>query len=79
MSLLEQLVEQRDFYIEKRESLTAELRTVNKALDRKSRGRIRCEKLYPLLEVQIGRLTEEITTVEEACNIHVEENRMLLK
>jgi uncharacterized protein (DUF342 family) len=77
-SLLAQLVEQRDLYIEKREALTAELKNVNKALDRKSKGRIRCEKLYPCLEVQIGRATEEITTVEENCNIHVEESGILL-
>lgn len=78
-ALLEQLVEQRELCMKKRESLTAELRTVNKALDKKSKGRIRCEKLYPALDVQIGRSTEEITTIEEQCNIHVEENRILLK
>lgn len=78
-ALLDQLVEQRELYIKKREALTTELRFLNKALDKKSKGRIRCEKLYPSLDVQIGRLTEEITTVEENCNIHVEENRMLLK
>ncbi len=76
--LLEQLVEQRELYVEKRESLTMELKTVNKMLDKKSKGRIRCEKLYPFLDVQIGRWTEEITTIEENCNIHVEENRILL-
>lgn len=76
--LLEQLVEQRELYLKKREALTEELRTVNKALDRKSKGRIRCEKLYPLLDVQIGRAAEEITTVEENCDIHVEENTLLL-
>lgn len=78
-SLLDQLVEQRDLYIERRDALTAELRTVNKALDRKSKGKIRCEKLYPFLDVQIGRLTEEITTVEENCNIHMEEGGFSLK
>ncbi len=78
-ALLEQLVEQRDLCTEKRKSLAAELKAVNKTLDKKSRGRIRCEKLYPALDVQIGRSTEEITTIEENCNIHVEENRILLK
>ena len=78
-SVLEQLVEQRDIYIEKRDALTAELRLVNKALDKKSKGRIRCEVVHPCLDVQIGRLTEEITTVDENCNIHVEENHILLK
>lgn len=78
-ALLEQLVEQRELCMEKRGELTAELRVVNKALDKKSKGRIRCEKLYPVLDVQIGRSTEEITTIEEDCNIHVEENRILLK
>lgn len=77
--VLEQLVEQRDIYVEKREALTAELRNVNKALDRKSKGRIRCETLHPFLHVQIGRLTEKITTVEENCNIHMEENHIFLK
>ena len=78
-SLLEQLVEQRELYFKKQEALIAELKSLNKALDKKSKGRIRCEKLYPFLDVQIGRLSEEITTVEEDCNIHVEENRVLLK
>ena len=77
-ALLEQLAEQRELYIQKREALTAELRTVNEVLDKKSKGRIRCEKLYPFLEVQIGRASEEITTVEENCNIHVEENTILM-
>ena len=60
------------------EELRAQLREINKALDKKCRGRIRCEKLYPLLEVQFGRLTEEITTIEEKCSIHVEENSIHL-
>lgn len=77
--VLEQLVEQRDIYVEKRDALTAELRNVNKALDRKSKGRIRCETLHPFLHVQIGRQTEKITTIEESCNIRLEENHILLK
>ena len=78
-ALLDRLVEQRELYIERREALAAELKVVSRALDRKSKGRIRCEKLHPFLDVQIGRLTEEITTIEENCNIHAEENRILLK
>lgn len=77
--LLEQLVEQRELYFKKQEALIMELKTLNKSLDKKSKGRIRCDKLYPFLDVRIGRLTEEITTIEEDCNIHVEENRLLLK
>lgn len=78
-ALLDQLVEQRDLYSEKREALTADLRTTSQALDKKSKGKIRCEKLYPFLDVQIGKLTEEITTMEEGCSIHVEEGAILLK
>lgn len=78
-SILKQLVEQRDLYLGRLEALKAELRTVNQALDKKSKGRIRCEKLYPFLDVQIGRLTEEIITIEENCNIHVEENSIHLE
>jgi len=78
-SVLDRLVEQRELYLEKREALIAELKVVNKALDRKSKGRVRCEKLQPFLDVQIGRLTEEITTIEEDCNIHVEENHIVLQ
>lgn len=70
--ILEQLVEQRDLYIEKREALTAEQNALSTLLDKKSKGRIRCEQLYPFLDVQIGKLTEEITTTEENCNIHAE-------
>lgn len=78
-TVLGQLVEQRNLYLEKKEILTAELKTLNKALDKKSKGRIRCDKLHPSLDVQIGRLTEAITTEEEGCNLHVEEKRILLK
>ncbi|MDE7261928.1 MAG: FapA family protein [Oscillospiraceae bacterium] len=75
-ALLARLVEQRELYVKKLEDLKVELREVNKALDKKSKGKIRCEKLFPILDVQIGRLTEEIITIEEKCNIHVEENSL---
>ena len=78
-ALLDQLAEQRDLYMERQESLLSELKIVNKALSRKSKGRIRCEKLYPYLDVQIGRLTEEIITIEEGCSIHAEDNRIFMK
>lgn len=65
--------------MKKRETLAAQLKTVNMALNKRSKGRIRCEKLYPTLEVQIGRLTEEVITIEENCNIHVEENKIFLE
>lgn len=77
--LLEQLVEQRDLYDKRREVLMTELKMVNKLLEKKSKGRIRCDKIYPFLDVQIGKLKEEITEEEEGCNIHVEENRVLLR
>lgn len=48
-------------------------------LDKRSKGRVRCEKLFPTLEVQIGKLTEEITTAEENCNIHIIDNKIILK
>ncbi|MDE6590133.1 MAG: FapA family protein [Oscillospiraceae bacterium] len=78
-SVLDQLVVQRDLYIEKREGLSAELGELDKLLDKKSTGRIQCEKLYPFLTVQIGRLTEEITGAEENCNIRIVGNRILLR
>ncbi|MDE6260589.1 MAG: FapA family protein [Oscillospiraceae bacterium] len=78
-SVLDQLVVQRNLYIEKRDGLTSELACLDKILDKKSTGRIKCEKLYPYVTVRIGRLTEEITTAEENCNIHIVGNRMLLK
>ena len=78
-ALLEQLVEQRELYTQKREALTAELRTANQALNKKTKGRIRCEKLFPFLDVQIGRLSEEVITTEENCDIHVEENKIVLE
>lgn len=77
-ALLERLVEQRELYIKKQEALTAELKAVNKVLDKKSKGRIRCEKLRPFLDVRIGKLTEEVTTVEEDCDIHVEDGHIVL-
>ncbi len=79
LSILKQLMEQRELYLQRAEVLKSELKNVNKALDKKSKGRIRCEKLYPFLDVRIGRLTEEVTTIEEDCNIHVEENTIHLE
>lgn len=78
-AVLDQLVEQRELYLERLETLKAELNTVNKVLSQKSDGRIQCEKLYPLLEVQIGRLTEKITTEEENCSIHTVRNSICLR
>lgn len=77
--LLERLLEQRGLYAAKRDNLTAELKVVNAVLDKKTKGRIRCEKLYPPLDVQIGRLTEAVTTEEEKCNIHVQDSRIYLQ
>lgn len=78
-SVLDQLVEQRALYIEKREALTAEMNALNKVLDKKSKGKIQCGKLFPVLEVQIGRLTEEITVTHENCNIHAGDNQIVFK
>ena len=78
-SVLDRLVEQRELYTAKREALTAELNALDKVMEKKSKGRIQCAKLRPCLEVQIGRFTEEITTVEENCNIRAGDNRIFLK
>lgn len=77
-SVLDQLVEQRELYLKRLETLKAELNSANQVLDKKSGGRIQCEKLYPLLEVRIGRSTEKITTEEENCNIHIVANSIHL-
>ena len=72
-------MEQRGLYSEKRDALTAELKCFDQVLDKRGKGRVRCEKLFPTLEVQIGKLTEEITTAEENCNIHIIDNKIILK
>lgn len=78
-SVLNQLVVQRNLYVEKREDLTVEVGELDKILDKKSAGRIRCEKLYPVLTVQIGKVTEEITAGAEDCNIHISGNKIALR
>lgn len=78
-ALLGVLKEQRELNIARMEELKKELREVEQLLEKKSRGKIRCEKLHPVLEVQFGRLTQEITTVEEKCNIRVENSAILLR
>lgn len=78
-SLMEQLSEQRELYSKRLEVLTAEFRAVNQTLDRKSKGRVRCDKIYPVLDIQIGKLTETIISIEEACDIHAEDNHIHLK
>lgn len=78
-SVLSRLVQQREIYLERLDTLKLETRKINQALEKKSKGRIRCEKLYPFLDVQIGRLKEEVITIEENCNIHAEENSIVLE
>ena len=78
-SILDQLVVQRELYNERRESLTAELNELNEVMSKRSKGKIQCEKLYPVLDIQIGRLAEEITAPAANCNIHAVENRIFLK
>lgn len=77
--LLDRLVEQRSLYFKRQEDLTAELKSLNRAMEKKSKGRVRCEKLYPLLNVRIGKLRKEFDSAEEDCNIHAEESRIYLK
>lgn len=78
-SVLERLVEQRNLYVEKQSSLTAELSILDELLRKRSSGRIQCQKLHPVLEVQIGKLTQEITAEEENCNIHAVDSWILLR
>lgn len=78
-SVLERLVEQRNLYVEKQSSLAAELSILDELLRKRSKGRIQCQRLYPSLEVQIGKLTQEIATEEENCNIHAVDSWILLR
>lgn len=78
-SVLDRLVEQRNLYVEQQSSLTAELSILDELLRKRSNGRIQCEKLHPFLEVQIGKLTQEIATEEENCNIHAVDSWILLR
>lgn len=78
-SVLERLVEQRNLYMEKQSSLAAELSILDELLRKRSNGRIQCQKLHPFLEVQIGKLTQEIVTEEENCNIHAVDSWILLR
>ena len=77
-SVLDQLLEQRELYLKQTETLKAKLNTVNQVLDKKSSEKIQCEKLYPVLDVRIGKLTEKITTEAEECNIHSASNSIYL-
>ncbi len=77
-SVLDQLLVQRELYTKRREELMAELRAINTELDKKSRGRIRCDKVHPTLDIQIGRLSEKVITIEENLNIRAEDSRILL-
>lgn len=56
-----------------------ELKSLNTVLEKKSKGKIQCQKLYPVVSVQIGKLSEELIETEEECSIHVEGGRILLK
>ena len=78
-SVLDQLMEQRNLYIERRDALTAEMKSLNKVLDKRTNGKIQCGQLFPVLEVQIGRLSEEITEAHENCNIHVGDNQIIFR
>lgn len=77
--ILAQLVKQRSLYMEQMESLKTNLYSVNSVLKKPSKGRIRCEELYPFLDVRIGDFSEEIITIEEKCSIHLEGSSILLQ
>lgn len=77
--VLNKLTVQRELYTKRREELMGELRAINKELDKKSRGRLRCDIIYPALDVQIGRFTKKIVDLEDNCNIRVEDNRIIMK
>lgn len=77
--ILGRLSEQREIYLDKLEKLRMDLRIVNKALDAKTKGKIRCEKLYPFLDVQFGKRKIEIITIEDDCDLHVKDNCIVLK
>lgn len=62
-TLLGVLKEQRELNMTRMEELKKELREAEQLLEKTSRGKIRCEKLHPVLEVQFGRLTQEITSI----------------
>lgn len=76
---LEQLLEQREFYFKKQENLMVDLKNLNKLLEKKSKGKIECEKVFPVLSVQIGKLMEDVVETQEDCCIHVEGGRLSFK
>lgn len=78
-NLMKLLKEQRDLNQGLMEELKEERREVSQLLDKKCRGKIRCEKLYPVLEVEFGKYTEEINTAQEQCNIRVEDGAIVLQ
>lgn len=76
--ILARLVEQRGLYLDQLDALKTNLYSLNKVLGKPSKGRIRCEELYPFLDVRIGNLSEEVITIEENCSIHAEGNSILM-
>jgi len=70
-SVLNQLVEQRELYDQKRTSVKEELRELEQELKNATKGCVICEEIFPPTEIQIGRYKKEFTTAESNCSIQV--------
>jgi len=70
-AVLDQLIEQRELYDQKRGSLKEELKELEQEMKSATKGCVLCEEIFPPTEVQIGRYRKEFTTAESNCSIHV--------
>jgi len=70
-AVLNQLVEQRDLYDQKRSAIKEEIKELEQELKAATRGCVLCEEIFPPTELQIGRYRKEFTAAESNCSIHV--------
>lgn len=78
-AVLAQLMEQKNLYENKEESLNKKLKELKQALHAATSGRITCQELYPVTAVQIGDRMAEFQSAETACSIHVYAGKVMVK
>lgn len=78
-ALLAQLVEQRTLYEKQEESQVQSLKALKKTLQAACTGKITCEELNPVTQVQIGDKSATLQTAEKNCSVYIYAGKVMVK
>lgn len=77
-AVLAQLMEQRDLYNNKEQTLIKREQELKLKSQENTTGKVVCEELYPLTEISLGPMKVTVDTIETNCNIHLYAGRLIL-